>query len=242
MVTARSAEQVVTPITARAIVLDDGRERLGIVVVDSCMMSRDLIDRARSSAPDEVRDAVNTLADNTNRLFDAVEGANFDVTQISDEEVLELTQGSAEAQATIEVFCAGQAGGDDDSSADDSAMVDDGGAEDSFEFEDDGVSVGGAGNIPDDFPDELVPPTYDEVTTLNLGGTRSVSFTITDVDYATVRDHYLGVLGDPAFELNSGDGSTASWSIGDPTTGQNVSVFDGGDGSVLVTATDLSGG
>ena len=38
--TSRSADKVVTPINARAIVLDDGRERIGIVVVDSCMMPR----------------------------------------------------------------------------------------------------------------------------------------------------------------------------------------------------------
>ncbi|NLX98038.1 MAG: LamG domain-containing protein [Rhodopirellula sp.] len=48
--TARSADKVVTPITARAIVLDDGRQRLGIVVVDSCMMPRPLLDEAKALA------------------------------------------------------------------------------------------------------------------------------------------------------------------------------------------------
>ncbi len=48
--TSRSADKVVTPINARAIVLDDGRERLGIVVVDSCMMPRALLDKAKALA------------------------------------------------------------------------------------------------------------------------------------------------------------------------------------------------
>src|SRR6056297_3803328 len=48
--TSRNADRVVTPISARAIVLDDGGERLGIVVVDSCMMPRSLLDEAKALA------------------------------------------------------------------------------------------------------------------------------------------------------------------------------------------------
>ena len=39
-ITSRSATEVVTKINARAIVVADGDERIGIVVVDSCMMPR----------------------------------------------------------------------------------------------------------------------------------------------------------------------------------------------------------
>ncbi|MBW3597128.1 MAG: hypothetical protein KY475_07615 [Planctomycetes bacterium] len=46
----RSASQVKTPVNARAIVLDDGAERLAIVVVDSCMMPRPLLDDAKAAA------------------------------------------------------------------------------------------------------------------------------------------------------------------------------------------------
>jgi hypothetical protein len=46
----RTADQIRTPIHARAIVLDDGAERLGIVVVDSCMMPRALLDEAKNLA------------------------------------------------------------------------------------------------------------------------------------------------------------------------------------------------
>ena len=46
----RSADGVRKPIQARALVLDDGRERLAIVVVDSCMMPRVLLDEAKQLA------------------------------------------------------------------------------------------------------------------------------------------------------------------------------------------------
>lgn len=53
--TSRNADRVVTPISARAIVLDDGRERLGIVVVDSCMMPRPLLDEAKALAAQQTK-------------------------------------------------------------------------------------------------------------------------------------------------------------------------------------------
>ncbi len=46
----RSVESVNTPVNARAIVMDDGRERIAIVVVDSCMMPRPLLDDAKALA------------------------------------------------------------------------------------------------------------------------------------------------------------------------------------------------
>ncbi|MCH5378170.1 MAG: hypothetical protein JJ992_29795, partial [Planctomycetes bacterium] len=46
----RTADQVKTKISARAIVVDDGTDRIGIVVVDSCMMPRPLLDEAKSLA------------------------------------------------------------------------------------------------------------------------------------------------------------------------------------------------
>lgn len=47
MFTERSATNVVDPLTARALALDDGTNRVVICVVDSCMLPRDLIDRAK---------------------------------------------------------------------------------------------------------------------------------------------------------------------------------------------------
>jgi hypothetical protein len=47
---AARATKLNDPIRAKALVLDDGSTRLAIVVVDSCMMPRELIDRARAIA------------------------------------------------------------------------------------------------------------------------------------------------------------------------------------------------
>jgi hypothetical protein len=46
------SDKVRDPLMARALVLDDGATRLAIVVLDSCMMPRDLLDRAKTLARD----------------------------------------------------------------------------------------------------------------------------------------------------------------------------------------------
>ncbi len=48
--TSHSADQVTTRVNGRAIVLDDGKERIAIVVVDSCMLPRDLLDEVKNLA------------------------------------------------------------------------------------------------------------------------------------------------------------------------------------------------
>ena len=45
-----SANRLNDPIRAKCLVLDDGSTRLAIVVVDSCMMPRELLDRAKELA------------------------------------------------------------------------------------------------------------------------------------------------------------------------------------------------
>ena len=46
----RSVERITTRVHARAIVVADGRERLAIVTVDSCMLPRPLLDEAKALA------------------------------------------------------------------------------------------------------------------------------------------------------------------------------------------------
>ena len=48
--TSRTTSEVTTRINARAIVVSDGNETIGIVVVDSCMMPRPLLDEAKQLA------------------------------------------------------------------------------------------------------------------------------------------------------------------------------------------------
>lgn len=55
------ADSVRDPLYARALVLDDGSTRIAIVVVDSCMMPRDLIDRAKQIASRETGIAVDRM-------------------------------------------------------------------------------------------------------------------------------------------------------------------------------------
>ena len=46
----RQATEVVRPVNARALVIDDGREKIAIVVVDSCMLPRPLLDDTKQIA------------------------------------------------------------------------------------------------------------------------------------------------------------------------------------------------
>ena len=46
----KSADTIMTHVNARAIVIDDGSERVGIVVVDSCMLPKFLLDEAKQLA------------------------------------------------------------------------------------------------------------------------------------------------------------------------------------------------
>ncbi len=48
--TSRSASEVTDPINARALVLSDGRTQVAIVVVDSCMLARPVLDQAKKLA------------------------------------------------------------------------------------------------------------------------------------------------------------------------------------------------
>src|SRR6478735_1946345 len=48
--TERTADKLNDPIHARCLVLDDGTTRVALVVVDSCMMPRDLLDEAKQTA------------------------------------------------------------------------------------------------------------------------------------------------------------------------------------------------
>lgn len=46
----RYAEEIFTPVNARAMVASDGKTQIALVVVDSCMMSRDVLDDAKKMA------------------------------------------------------------------------------------------------------------------------------------------------------------------------------------------------
>ncbi|MCB1089363.1 MAG: hypothetical protein KDM63_20160, partial [Verrucomicrobiae bacterium] len=53
MFTERSGEKTVDPLHVRALAIDDGQTKVLMAVVDTCMIARDLIDRAKEIAARE---------------------------------------------------------------------------------------------------------------------------------------------------------------------------------------------
>lgn len=51
--TSRSVDKIKTPVNARSLAFSDGKEKIVIVVVDSCMMGRDLLDQAKEIAAEK---------------------------------------------------------------------------------------------------------------------------------------------------------------------------------------------
>lgn len=63
-------------------------------------------------------------------------------------------------------------------------------------------------DLPDDFPRELMPPTYDKADYLDMSvvnGTRGTTFESTAPVQGSI-DHYTGLLGEPKINVDSGDG------------------------------------
>ncbi|MDJ0759467.1 MAG: hypothetical protein QNJ19_08705 [Woeseiaceae bacterium] len=89
------------------------------------------------------------------------------------------------------------------------AACGDGGSEegDARDFDSPLAEDGGASlaDLPDDFPPELIPPSYDriEYTDMSLmGGTRGVSFEVTGDVQASI-DHYTALLGEPTLSVEA---------------------------------------
>ena len=57
----RSVDKVNTPLNVRAIVLDDGRQRIAIAVVDTCMMPRPFLDDAKQFAAQRTKIRVDRM-------------------------------------------------------------------------------------------------------------------------------------------------------------------------------------
>ncbi len=98
----RSLEKVKTRLNARAIVLDDGHTRLGIVVVDSCMMPRPFLDEVKQLAAQRTKIAPDHMLISATHTHSAPAsmsclGTNFDPTYVP-----YLREKIAEALATAE--------------------------------------------------------------------------------------------------------------------------------------------
>lgn len=68
--------------------------------------------------------------------------------------------------------------------------------------------------LPDDFPQQLIPPDFDSVEFVDMteiNGTRGAAFE-SSVDVQVSIEHYTGLLGPPALDVESGDGGRmAQW-------------------------------
>ncbi|MEZ6129363.1 MAG: LamG-like jellyroll fold domain-containing protein [Planctomycetaceae bacterium] len=100
--TSRSTSNVVTPINARAIVVDGGGERVGIVVVDSCMMPRPLLDEAKQLAAKQTSIPANRILISATHTHTAPSSMGALGTDADLEYLPVLRAGIAEALAKAE--------------------------------------------------------------------------------------------------------------------------------------------
>ncbi len=93
----RTVDSVNTRLHARAIVLDDGRERLAIVVVDSCMMPRPLLDDAKALAATRTQIAADRMLISATHTHSAPSAMSCLGTETDDAYVPYLREKLAEA-------------------------------------------------------------------------------------------------------------------------------------------------
>ncbi len=98
----RTVDTVNTRLHARAIVLDDGNERLAIVVVDSCMMPRPLLDDAKALAAIRTEIAADRMLISATHTHSAPSSMSCLGTEQDDAYVPYLREKIAEAIATAE--------------------------------------------------------------------------------------------------------------------------------------------
>jgi hypothetical protein len=98
----RSVDQIKSRLHARAIVLDDQEERLAIVVVDSCMLPRPLLDEAKQLASQRTKIAVNRMMISATHTHTAPSAMACLGTEVDPTYVPYLREKIAEAIATAE--------------------------------------------------------------------------------------------------------------------------------------------
>ncbi|MDJ0699192.1 MAG: hypothetical protein QNJ07_05000 [Woeseiaceae bacterium] len=95
-------------------------------------------------------------------------------------------------------------------------------------------------DLPDDFPRELMPQEYDKADYHDLSsinGTRGTTFESSAHVQESI-DYYIGLLGEPAISVESGDGDQMAQWRESPYPPWAVSVM-GNAGETIVTVTTL---
>jgi hypothetical protein len=101
------------------------------------------------------------------------------------------------------------------------------------EFFEDSIDLS---DLPGDFPRELMPPAYDKADYVDLSqinGTRVANFESTSNVQGSI-DHYIGLLGEPTINVDSGDGDRLLQWRESPHPPWTVSVM-GNIGETIVT-------
>jgi len=94
-------------------------------------------------------------------------------------------------------------------------------------------------DLPGDFPRELMPPEYETAEYVDLtqiNGTRAVNFESTANVQGAI-DHYVGLLGEPTINVDSGDGDRLLQWQESPHPPWLVSVMGGADETIISVAT-----
>ena len=100
--TSRTVDKAVTPLHARAIVVDDGNERIAIVVVDSCMIGRDVLDDAKHLAATRTQIRPDHMLISATHTHTAPSSMACLGTEVQEDYIPYLREKLAEAIATAE--------------------------------------------------------------------------------------------------------------------------------------------
>jgi hypothetical protein len=129
--------------------------------------------------------------------------------------------------AAVMVMTITSCGSDD--GAEDGSAVEDGGTDTDSETIDGSVSDFDESSLPDDFPTELIPSTYETGSYIDLGGTNTATFT-NSVPIVDTIAGYKEAIGDPLAEVEGDEGQwSASWNH----EGWVVSLVGGPDESII---------
>ena len=115
-------------------------------------------------------------------------------------------------------------------------------AERSFVQETDSASLASnfdVADLPGDFPQALIPPRYttaEYVDLTQINGTRAVNFESTENVQGAI-DHYIGLLGEPTINIDSGDGDRMVQWQESPHPPWLVSVMGRADETIISVAT-----
>jgi hypothetical protein len=193
---------------------------------DTIKEMNSLLDRWADDAPSEIRGDVRIIVDAMEGFFEILEENDFDFMAMAlaaeDDPRLAALDSADFIAATnrLNEYCGYEDTGSSIGSA--TAPSDDGGS-----------SSGGftQGTLPEDFPENLIPPDSTIGVTGDFGVGIGAEFTSTaTVD--DIIDFYKDALGDPT--LSSSDGTI--WSVFDDDTALSV-IVSGTDGAVEIIAT-----